>query len=184
MESSNKTFSEVIVVEGYHDLAKIKEVYPEVDVYITNGSEISDHTLNELKQLNQTRGLILLLDPDYQGERIRRIINEYVGPTKHAFLNKSDCINKKKNKVGIEHANKDKIISALTTFYSTNNSKSNRVKIEDLYKLNLMGTKDSKALRLMLGEELGIGSNNGKTLLKKINMFGIPLEQIKEILRK
>ncbi len=184
MESLNNKINEVIVVEGYHDLAKIKEIFPEVDVYITNGSEISDNTLIELKNLNKTRGLILFLDPDYQGERIRRIINDYVGPTKHAFLKKSDCINKKKNKVGIEHADSDKIIHALSTFYSTGIDKLNIVKIDDLYKLDLIGKPNSRELRLMLGEELGIGLNNGKTLLTKINIFGITLEQITKIIRK
>ena len=67
---------------------KIKEIG--FDVVITNGSEISEDTLNELKILNQKRGLILFLDPDYQGERIRRLINDYVGETKHAFLSKKE----------------------------------------------------------------------------------------------
>ena len=81
-----RKFKEVIVVEGYHDLSKLRQIYDNVDIVITNGSEISQTTLEELKILNKTRGLILFLDPDYQGERIRRIINDYVGETKHAFL--------------------------------------------------------------------------------------------------
>jgi len=184
MASLSKIIKEVIVVEGYHDLAKIKEIYPEVEVYITNGSEISDATLTELKKINQIKGLILFLDPDYQGERIRRIINEFVGPTKHAFLNKSDCINKKRNKVGIEHASSDKIIHALDSFYSSNIEKINEIQLSELYRLNLIGKPNSKRLRLMLGEELGIGLNNGKTLLTKLNIFGITLEQITSFLRK
>ena len=120
MDLQNKQ-NEVVVVEGYHDLAKLKEIYSNIDVIITNGSEISPETLEELKKLNESRGLILFLDPDYQGERIRRIINDYVGETKHAFMKKSDCINKNKTKVGIEHADFEKIKQALDKIYVQNN---------------------------------------------------------------
>jgi len=182
MELYNYNIKEVVVVEGYHDLATLKAIFKEIDVYITNGSEISDETLKELKILNEKRGLILFLDPDYQGERIRRIINDYVGETKHAFLPKKECISKNKKKVGIEHAKKDVIIKGLTSFYTSSKITSNLVEFKDLYKLKLIGNDSSKALRKYLGEELGIGLNNGKTLLKKINMFNITLSQISEIL--
>ncbi len=175
---------EVIVVEGYHDLAKLKAIYENIDVYITNGSEVSKKTLEELKVLNETRGLILFLDPDYQGERIRRILTDYIGPCKHAFLMKKNCINKTKTKVGIEHANKQKIIEGLAAVYTIKKTKKPKVKMSDLYHLGLVGNDHSKALRLSLGETLGIGLNNGKTLLNKINMFGISLTEIKAALRK
>ncbi len=184
MVSLNNPIKEVIVVEGYHDLAKLKAIYSNIDVYITNGSEISENTLEELKKLNQSRGLILFLDPDYQGERIRRIVSDYVGPTKHAFLMKKDCISKNKKKVGIEHANTAKIVGALFSFYTTQEEVKTHVKLNDLYALGLIGNPHSKDLRLKLGEILGIGLNNGKTLLYKVNMFGITLDEIKEVLRK
>jgi len=184
MTSLNNKIDEVVVVEGYHDLAKLKAIYKDIDVYITNGSEVSNNTLNELKKLNDSRGIILFLDPDFQGERIRRIINDFVGPTKHAFLNKKDCINKNKTKVGIEHANGEKIRTALASFFTVKKEVKSMIKLNDLYQLNLIGKPNSKHYRLVLGEELGIGLNNGKTLLNKLNMFGIKLKQIEAILRK
>ncbi len=184
MELLNNIINEVVVVEGYHDLAKLKTIYSDIDVYITNGSEISENTLEELKKLNESRGLILLLDPDYQGERIRRIIGDYVGPTKHAFMKKKDCINKNKTKVGIEHAKSALIVKALSSFYSTKKEGASKVMLNDLYHLNLIGKPNSKALRMDIGEKLVIGLNNGKTLLYKINMFGITLKDLKDTLRK
>lgn len=181
-KQNNNKIKEVVVVEGYHDLAKLKATFESIDVYITNGSEISQETLDELKLLNEKRGLILFLDPDFQGERIRRIINDHVGETKHAFLTKKDCISKNKKKVGIEHANRDAIIKGLTSFYVSSYTTSKMVEYKDLYTLNLIGNKDSKMLRRQLGEELGIGLNNGKTLLKKLNMFNINIKQIRDIL--
>lgn len=182
MSSTTNNFKEVIVVEGYHDLATLKAIFEDIDVYITNGSEVSESTLKELKILNEKRGLILFLDPDYQGERIRRIVNDYVGETKHAFLKKKDCISKNKKKVGIEHANKDVIIKGLSSFYTSSSESKNIVEYKELYELKLIGFPNSKSLRKKLGDELGIGDNNGKTLYKKLNMFSINILQIKEIL--
>ena len=48
MELSKYQIKEVVVVEGYHDLAKLKAIFEKVDVYITNGSEVSENTLKEL----------------------------------------------------------------------------------------------------------------------------------------
>lgn len=174
--------NEVVVVEGYHDLAKLREIDKNLDIIITNGSEISQETLDELKKLNEERGLILLLDPDYQGERIRRIINDYVGPTKHAFVKKKDAINKNKTKVGIEHVKKELLVKSLQDFYTSSTTK-NHIKRKDLYELGLLGKTNSKQLRKKLCEELGIGLSNGKTLLNKLNMFQIDINQINTILR-
>lgn len=169
-------------MEGYHDLATLKLIYPDMDIYITNGSEISNNTLEELKKLNEERGLVLFLDPDFQGERIRRIINDYVGNTKHAFLMKKDCISKNKRKVGIEHASKEKIIAALSSFHQSGQYQNKQIVLQDLFDLKLIGSKNSRELRKVLGERLGIGLNNGKTMCNKLNMFGINLEKVMEIL--
>lgn len=177
------SFKEVIVVEGYHDLAKLKEIYSDVDVVITNGSEVSNETLVELKRLNEKRGLILLLDPDYQGERIRRIINEYVGDTKHAFIEKKKCISKNKKKVGIEHAKKEDIITALEQLH-VSNKQNETIALNELYSLGLIGKKNSKKQREILSNLTGIGLSNGKTMHKKLNMFGFTKDEIEELLRK
>ena len=175
-------FKEVIVVEGYHDLAKLKEIYDDVDVLITNGSEVTEETLIELKKLNEIRGLILLLDPDYQGERIRRLINNYVGETKHAFIEKKKCISRNRKKVGIEHATSEDIIEALSKL-KVSNRKQNNISQNELMRLGLIGMDGSKKLREELSIKTGIGLSNGKTLCKKLNMFGYTLEQIQAIIR-
>lgn len=179
-----KRIKEVVVVEGYHDLAKLKGIFEEIDVVITNGSEISDETLNELKILNNKRGLILFLDPDYQGERIRRNINNHVGETKHSFLPKEKCINKNKTKVGIEHALEIDILEALTNVIEMKESNHPQITYKDLYELELIGCKNAKSNRKKLTDSIGIGLSNGKTILKKLNMFGITKDEIINTLRR
>ena len=173
-----------MVVEGYHDLAKLREIFPEMDIVITNGSEISKETLNELKALNKSRGLVLFLDPDYQGERIRKQINDYVGETKHAFLPKERCINKNKTKVGIEHASSIDIKSALSNILVMKEHANNSITFSDLYELNLLGCKNAKTKRKHLSDNMGIGLSNGKTILRKLNMFGFTKDEIIKNLKR
>ena len=171
------------MVEGYHDLDAVKKAFPDVDVVITNGSEISKETLNELQILNQKRGLILLLDPDYPGEKIRKIINDHVGNTKHAFIKKEFCINKNKTKVGIEHAPIKEIQKALNKAISMD-YKHNEITIKNLYDLGLAGQKNSKEKRQKLTNKLNIGNANVKTLCNKLNMFNISLSQLQELIKE
>lgn len=178
------SFEEVIVVEGMHDLSLIKDIYPKADVVITNGSEISEETLNELMLLNKKRGLILFMDPDMQGERIRRAINDRVGPTKHAYVKKVDAISKNKKKIGVEHVSSTKIKEALSNTLSMKEMTDTTLELKDLYDLHLIGHKDAKMLRKKLGETLGIGFNNGKTLYKKLCMFGFTKDDIMKNLRR
>ena len=179
----SKKINEVVVVEGYHDLDAVKKVFPTVDVVITNGSEISIETLNELKVLNEKRGLILLLDPDYPGEKIRKEINNHVGNTKHAYIRKELCINKKGTKVGIEHAPLQEIEKALNKAISMDYG-ANEITVQDLYKIGLIGNQNSKSKRKKLSDYLNIGEANGKTLCKKLNMFNISLNQIKDLIKE
>lgn len=183
MDSNNKQ-NKVVVVEGNHDLARIKAIYPDFDVVITNGSEISEETLIELKRLNEERGLVLFLDPDVPGERIRRMINDYVGDTTHAFLPKEYCISKNKKKVGIEHASSTHIKEALDTYKYASTNPVSDLTIQDLYELKLTGHPDAKQRREQLTKTLGIGLANGKTLLTKLRMFQISKDNIIELLRR
>jgi ribonuclease M5 len=180
----NKSFKEVIVVEGYHDLAKLIEINPSLDVIITNGSEVSRETLEEINQLNLKRGVILFLDPDMQGERIRRLINDYVGPTKHAFLAKDKCISKNHKKVGIEHAEKADIIEALEKTHQSGAQHTISYTVKDLYQIGLIGEQNAKKRRKHLCEHFNIGLSNGKSLCRKLNMFQIEKDALMNVLKE
>jgi len=175
-------FKEVIVVEGNHDVAKIKSVFKDADCVITNGREVDQSTLDLLKALNQTRGLILMLDPDAPGNKIRQIINDYVGPTKHVFLNKKDCIDERKNKVGIEHAPNSVIKQALLESVKEDVSRET-ITAKDFITLKLNGDKKAKANREIVSNAFNLGKCNAKTMLKRLNMFGITKSQIKDVLQ-
>lgn len=172
---------EVIVVEGVNDTKRLIEVFKDVDTIITNGSEISLETLNLIKKADELRGVIIFTDPDYPGERIRKKVTDYVPNAKQAFIRKRDGISKNHKKVGIEHASKEVIIAALENMLTPANYSSD-VTYADLFKFKLIGSNNSTKLREYVSNELKIGHTNGKTFLKRLNIFGIDYKTLEGII--
>jgi len=171
---------ELIVVEGKTDLNLLKS-FLDADIVITNGSGITKQTLDYIKEANIKQGVIILTDPDYPGLRIRNIITEYIGDCKHAYIEKSKAI--KGNKVGVAETKKEDIIEALKNVvtYKKNNEKT--INETDLYELGLVGKSDSRSKREKICEHYHLGWCNAKTFLKRVNMFGLTKEEIKEVIK-
>ncbi|MEG0364223.1 MAG: ribonuclease M5 [Erysipelotrichales bacterium] len=169
---------EVIVVEGKNDEACLKQ-FLDVDIITTNGSALSKETLSLIKEVNETRGVIIFSDPDYPGKKIRNTIIDYVGETKHAFLKKSKAIDPRKKKVGIEHATKEDILASLENVVTFGNE--NTITWEEYLKLGFVG---SKANRQYICDKLNIGVCNGKTLFKRLNMLALSYDEVKRLMEE
>ena len=174
-------YNEVLVVEGKNDKARILALFPNLEVITTNGSEISEITLNMLEELSKTHKIILFLDPDYPGERIRNIILNRIPNCENIFINKHKAIDYKKKKVGVEHATDVDLIMALENRITCSNLV-DTITIVDLYSLGLIGQQNSKEKREFLADYLHIGSPNGKTILKRLNFLQLTYEKVSEIL--
>lgn len=170
---------ELIVVEGKTDLIFLKS-FLDADIVITNGSEISKNTLEFIKEANKKQGVIILTDPDYPGLRIRNIVSEYIGDCKHAYIEKSKAI--KGKKVGIAETKKEDIINALKNVVTYKKDSIKSINEVDLYELGLLGKEDSKSKREKVCEHYHLGWCNAKTFLKRVNMFGLTIEKIKEVI--
>ncbi len=178
-----ETFNEVIVVEGNRDAAKIKAVFPRADILTTQGAAIDEDTLMRLRELNALRGLILMLDPDYPGERIRRRINDVAGPTKHVFIPKHACIDTRKNKVGIEHASDDTVRQALHDYVHDTTRSAKPIGRRDMAVLGLAGCAQASRRRQVIAEAFKLGMANAKTMRKRLNMFAVTVDQLKAVLQ-
>lgn len=174
-------YNEVLVVEGKNDKARILAIFPHLNVITTNGSEISEDTLDMIEELSKKHEIVLFLDPDYSGERIRNIILTRVPNCQNVYIKKSKAIDERKHKVGVEHASDEDIIEALENRI-TYNTKTNNIFMSDLYKLGLLGSVESKTRRAYLAERLHIGNPNGKTLLKRLNFLQLTFNELEEIL--
>ena len=65
-----------------------------------------------IQHAQQTRGVIVLTDPDFPGDKIRNTIREHVSGVKHAYVDREKA-KSKRGKIGIEHANIKDIQEAL-----------------------------------------------------------------------
>lgn len=177
---------EIIVVEGKDDTKRIQEVVV-ADTIETIGSAINEDILQQIEHAQEIRGVIVFTDPDFSGEKIRKIIMEAVPDVKHAFLPRAQAQGKKKNRsLGVEHASDEAILEALKRVVVPITEKSNQPVISqtDLFALGLMAGSKSKALREKIGDELRIGYTNGKQLQKRLAMFQITIEELIAALKK
>lgn len=181
--TEKRKIPEVIVVEGKDDTANLKRYY-EVDTYETRGSAINQDDLERIAKLQELRGVIVFTDPDYNGERIRKIIMQEIPQAKHAFLNRGEAVPKSKTKgrsLGVEHASfedLEKALSGLVGSYEDEHFFD--ITKSDLMRLGLLMGSDSRKRREYLGEALRIGYCNGKQLLKRLELFGVSLAEVED----
>jgi len=174
---------QLIVVEGLHDMQRIREIYPQIPVVVTQGSAIDQTIIEQLKLHEKTHEIVLFLDPDHAGNRIRRILSNALTQATHAFLDPEAARSKNKKKIGIEHASKEQIEKALNRIRIEFNDTKSDVDFSFLYTCGLIGQLDSKKKRETVTKALNIGHANGKTLLYKIHRFNIMRQNIIEVLK-
>lgn len=167
--------AEIIVVEGKNDVAAVKRAV-NADCVSVSGLGINQETIKFLKELDKKRGLIVLMDPDSPGEKIRSIISEQIPTSKHAFIKAKDA--RLMGDLGIENASPQAIQDSLKKLISTNTVEA-KITMDDLVDLKLIAAENSAILREKLSDSLNLGKCNGKTLLKRLNMLGISLEKLK-----
>lgn len=178
----------VVVVEGRDDMANLKRFY-DVDTYETGGSAISDIDLERLKVLHEKRGIIVFTDPDFQGERIRKIIMTAIPTAQHAFIQRNEGVPKSRNKghsLGVEHADFAALKEALCHIETAVDltGLSEPLTVTDLMKFGLVMNADSRRRREFLCEQLRIGYANGKQIIKRLNMFGIGLDEVEKVMSR
>lgn len=165
---------EVIVVEGKNDTKHLKSFF-DVETIETHGLGLNKETLNLINEINNKRGVILFLDPDTPGEKIRKKINDNIPNLKNAFLMKEDARTSKK--VGIEHASKEVIEKALKSLITYTKNKDS-ISYDEFIDLGLMGKKDSAIKREKISKKFNLGKCNAKTLFKRLNLVGLRKEDL------
>lgn len=161
-----KKIKEIVVVEGKSDTALLKKLF-EVDTIETHGLALDKKTLELIKQANESRGIIVLTDPDFPGKKIRDQIQAVVPNCKHAFVSKENA--KGKKKLGIAEAKKEAVIAALENMVSFDNEKQS-ITWNEFISLDIIGNKKR---RILVYDLFNLGYGNVKTLFKRLNMVGI-----------
>lgn len=160
-------------MEGKTDSAIIKKLF-NAETIETHGLAIDNETLDFIEKAQQSRGVIILTDPDYPGMQIRNKIIERVPNAKHAFVDRKDAIGKKK--LGIAEAREEAIIEALENVVTFSNAEDS-LSWNEFISLNIIGNKKR---RLQIYDVFHLGYGNAKTLFKRLNLAQITKEDILE----
>lgn len=171
---------ETIVVEGKDDESAVKGAV-KAEVIITNGLGINEKIIERIKNAQQRTGVIIFTDPDFPGEKIRKIISNKVPGCKHAYLPRKHS--RKGSNIGIENASPDHIIEALSRVKTEGEDKK-LFTMQHLVDAGLLMDIAAKQRREKMGEFLGIGYGNGKQFLKRLNHYNITMKEFQEALQK
>lgn len=168
---------ELIVVEGEHDKQKLLS-FLNADIIVTNGIEISNETIELIKEISKTRDIIVFTDPDVPGEKIRKIIMKNVPNAKHAFIDKKKAQGKRN--LGVENAKKEDILESLKNIYTVSEF-SDTLDYSVFIKTGIPG---NKKLREFVASYFNLGVVNNKQLFKRLNMFSITEDQLIDVIEK
>lgn len=172
---------EVIVVEGKDDVSALKKAI-DCEVIITGGFGYPDDLIERIKVAQKNRGVIILTDPDFAGEKIRNYISSRVKGCKHAFLPKDKAM--LDGDIGIENAKPYDIIEALKGARFESEEKRMEFTKIDLIRNGLNGGEGASSRRNILGRILGIGYCNSKQFLKRLNNYGISREEFNKAVER
>ncbi len=166
---------EVIVVEGRDDIDAVQKAVS-ADVIATHGYGISRETVARIRNAYQTRGIIILTDPDYAGKEIRRRLTELFPDAGQAYISKNEAL--RGDDIGIENAAPDVICRAIEAAGRTLTEQRSEFDESDMIFYGLAADPNAKARRDFAGRKLGIGYGNAKAFLKRLNHYGITRQEL------
>ncbi|GAA0728569.1 ribonuclease M5 [Clostridium malenominatum] len=172
---------EVIVVEGRDDITAVKRAV-DAEVIAVGGFGINARIIERIKEAHKRQGVIVLTDPDFAGEKIRKIISKRIPDVKHAYISKSEGL--KDGDIGVENASPEAIINALKEAKCQLKNKVETFTMADIIYCGLSGKEDSKEKRQKLGKILRIGYGNANQILTRLNNYGITKEEFLKALEK
>ncbi|APC38699.1 ribonuclease M5 [Clostridium estertheticum] len=172
---------EVIVVEGRDDVTAVKRAV-EAELISVGGFGINEKVINKIREAQKRKGVIIFTDPDFAGEKIRRIITKRVANVKHAYISQKEGT--KDGDIGVENASPETILRALEAAKFEVQEKRKEFDVHDMIFFKLTADIKARERRDALGNELGIGYGNASQFLTRLNNYGIIKEEFIEALEK
>ena len=172
--STLQQIREVIVVEGTHDRDRILEAV-QADVIVTGGSRIAKHVFDRMARVAVSRGIIVLTDPDYTGEQIRKRIISRFPNCKHAYLPRQEAV--RGHDIGVENASAFAIKKALQNVRTLWEREEPLFSLDDMINAGLTANANASVRRAKVGAILGIGYGNTKAFLQRLNSLQVTKEE-------
>lgn len=176
---------EVVVVEGRSDTQNLQRAAV-VDTIETGGSALNASVIKTIAHATQRRGVIVLTDPDFNGERLRRIITEAVPGVQQAFISQDQGRAERDNphkSLGVEHASIVTLQRALMSVSVRHERPQSDVTRSFLQDAGLIGGTGASQARQQLSELLQIGHVNGKQLYRRLHAYGITVAEVTAALK-
>lgn len=176
-----KIIKEIIVVEGRDDISAVKAAV-DAEIIQVNGFAVrKKENIERIRVAEKNRGIIILTDPDYAGNEIRKYIHKFFPEAKDAYIRR--CEGTKDGDIGVENASPEAIINALEKGRCTvSDDLQENFTMSYLMECGLVGGAEASERREKVGGKLGIGYSNGKQFLSKLNRYGITKEEFERAL--
>ena len=175
MSESYNNKPPLYVVEGKNDKLLLQSI-TSAPILLTHGIGYHNNLLEELKQLESSYTIHLLLDPDGPGEKIRAALRQVLDKPVDIYVPANAARNKKGTKVGIEHVSRETLLQ-----YISQGIEQNRVEMlstKEMQHLKLTGNVDARENRKRLCDKLNIGLSNAKTLRYKLMLYGYEFDSV------
>ncbi len=180
--------SRAIVVEGRDDVDAVGKACDAL-IIPTHGFGITGETWALIAKAYESRGLIILTDPDFSGEEIRRKLTARFPDSIQAYIAQEDAY--LAGDIGVENASPEVIIASLRKALDLADATEqgelnpdNMITMQDIEELGLVGTDGAAELRNTVCANLGIGHANAKTLIKKLNYWNIGREKLEQTVKE
>jgi len=176
-----------VAVEGRDDVSAVSKAFDAL-IIPTHGFGITQETWNVIEKAYNEKGLIILTDPDYSGEEIRRKLTERFPDAVQAYVAREDAT--AGDDIGVENASPETIQKAIERALELAGRKAAADAEEeyagasDLARLGLSGGESSAKRRYAVCRELGIGQCNAKAMVKKLRGFGIGRDELEKACSK
>lgn len=185
----------IIVVEGVHDRDAVAKV-ADATVIQTDGFRIfKDKELKEtLRELARRRGVIILTDSDRAGFKIRKYVEDIIGPeyVSHAYI--PDVYGKerrksqpsKEGKLGVEGMSGQVIMQALMQTGAVDSGRQNMrfLTKTDFYEAGLSGGDGSARKRDLLKQKLGLPRRLSPNRLLDVLNIMLDRQQFEQIIKE
>eukprot|EP00210_Caulerpa_lentillifera_P006848 g6546.t1 len=169
----------LIVVEGLQDWTAVKRAI-NAPIFVCDGRSILDHVFTKYVKhtVSNFKGdVILLMDPDTAGRRMRTAVHSLMQPCQHAFVSEYDAVvgmGTIHESIGIEHCSPETIRTALKNTKTLVEKEDNDLKFDTLYEMGLVQTPAERTEGVRLRRRffcgfLGIGFCDAKQLIKQLN---------------
>ena len=180
-----KQISQAIVVEGRDDVDAVSRAI-EALIIPTHGFGITKETYALIDKAYAEKGVIILTDPDYSGEEIRRKLAARCPDAIDAYIAKEDAL--EGDDIGVENATPEVILAAIEQAIGNQARKTDAevpvITMSDMMALGLSGNDGSGELREQVCKRLGIGYGNAKAMIRKLSHWGIGIEELEQTIKE